>query len=69
MPNHALTAIIAAAQFTCCSTAIAAATLVQDVRVFDGRAVHERRSVLFEGGVVVDADFRGAAPAAPCCRA
>lgn len=63
MPNHALTAIIAAAQFTCCTTAIAAATLVQDVRVFDGRAVHERRSVLFEGGVVVDADFRGPAPA------
>jgi len=44
-------------------TTLAAATLVQDVRVFDGKAVHERRSVLFEGGVIVDADFRGAPPA------
>lgn len=42
--------------------AFAAATLVQDVRVFDGKAVHERRSVLFDQGVIVDADFRGAAP-------
>jgi len=44
-------------------TTLAAATLVQDVRVFDGKAVHERRSVLFDGGVIVDADFRGAPPA------
>lgn len=44
------------------STALAAPTLVQDVRVFDGKAVHERRSVLFDGGVIVDADFRGPAP-------
>ena len=42
--------------------ALAAATLVQDVRVFDGKAVHERRSVLFENGVIADADFRGPAP-------
>ncbi|WP_313704355.1 CIA30 family protein [Massilia sp.] len=42
--------------------ALAGATLVQDVRVFDGKAVHERRSVLFENGVIADADFRGPAP-------
>lgn len=39
------------------------ATLVQDVRVFDGKAVHERRSVLFDDARIVDADFRGSAPA------
>ncbi|MFC3460982.1 MULTISPECIES: CIA30 family protein [Massilia] len=43
--------------------ALAAATLVQDVRVFDGKAVHERRSVLFENGVIANADFRGPPPA------
>jgi imidazolonepropionase-like amidohydrolase len=32
------------------------------VRVFDGKAVHEHRSVLFDKGVIVDADFRCAAP-------
>jgi imidazolonepropionase-like amidohydrolase len=42
--------------------ALAASTLVKDVRVFDGNNVHERRSVLFDKGVIVDADFRGAAP-------
>jgi len=44
------------------SYALAAATLVKDVRVFDGQAVHERRSVLFDGATILDADFRGAAP-------
>ena len=42
--------------------ASAAPTLVKDVRVFDGNKVHERRSVLFDKGVIVDADFRGQAP-------
>ena len=43
--------------------AFAAPTLVQDVRLFDGKAIHEHRSVLFERGVIVDADFKGSAPA------
>ncbi len=43
--------------------AFAVPTLVQDVRVFDGKAVHERRSVLFDRGLIVDADFKGKAPA------
>jgi imidazolonepropionase-like amidohydrolase len=43
-------------------TAIAAATLVQDVRVFDGERMHARRSVLFDEGVIVNADFRGPVP-------
>ena len=45
------------------SCACAEPTLVQDVRVFDGERVHARRSVLFDQGVIVDADYRGAAPA------
>jgi imidazolonepropionase-like amidohydrolase len=44
-------------------TASANATLVQDVRVFDGKAAHEHRSVLVRDGVIVDGDYRGKAPA------
>ena len=63
MSTPVLKAVFAATCLTLSSLALAAATLVQDVRVFDGKAVHERRSVLFDGGVIVDADFRGAPPA------
>jgi len=56
-------AAVAAAGLSLSCLALGAATLVQDVRVFDGRAVHERRSVLFDDARVVDADFRGSAPA------
>ncbi len=44
-------------------TALAAATLVKDVRVFDGERMHARRSVLIDGARIVNADFHGAAPA------
>ena len=56
-------AAVAAVGLSLSCLALGAATLVQDVRVFDGRAVHERRSVLFDDARVVDADFRGSAPA------
>ncbi|MBB6135956.1 imidazolonepropionase-like amidohydrolase [Massilia aurea] len=56
-------AAVAAAGLSLSCLALGAATLVQDVRVFDGRAVHERRSVLFDDARVVDADFLGSAPA------
>lgn len=56
-------AAVAAAGLSLSCMALGASTLVQDVRVFDGKAVHERRSVLFDGARVVDADFRGPAPA------
>jgi imidazolonepropionase-like amidohydrolase len=56
-------AAVAAAGLSLSCLAPGAATLVQDVRVFDGKAVHERRSVLFDDARVVDADFRGSAPA------
>ena len=56
-------AALAAAGLSLSCMALGAATLVQDVRVFDGKAVHERRSVLFDDARIVDADFRGPAPA------
>ncbi|MEM8511568.1 imidazolonepropionase-like amidohydrolase [Massilia sp. MP_M2] len=56
-------AALAAAGLSISCLALGAATLVQDVRVFDGKAVHERRSVLFDDVRVVDADFRGPVPA------
>lgn len=62
MSTPVLKAVLAAAGFTLSSLALAAATLVQDVRVFDGKAVHEKRSVLFDGAVILDADFRGTPP-------
>ncbi len=62
MKSTALKAVSAAAILMLAAAASAAPTLVQDVRVFDGERVHERRSVLFDKGVIVDADFRGPAP-------
>ncbi|MFC4932103.1 CIA30 family protein [Massilia sp. GCM10023247] len=62
MKPNVLHTLLLAAGLACCASAMAAATLVRDVRVFDGQRVHERRSVLFENGAIVDADFRGAAP-------
>ncbi len=56
-------AALAAAGLSLSCLALGAATLVRDVRVFDGKTVHERRSVLFDGGRIVDADVRGPAPA------
>jgi imidazolonepropionase-like amidohydrolase len=66
-----LTSLLLATGLACCSaagsaaagTAATGATLVQDVRVFDGRAAHEHRSVLLRDGVIVDADYRGQPPA------
>jgi imidazolonepropionase-like amidohydrolase len=51
-----------AAGLACCA-ATASTTLVQDVRVFDGNSAHEHRSVLVRDGVILDADYRGQAPA------
>ncbi len=56
-------AALAAAGLSLSCLALGAVTLVRDVRVFDGKAVHERRSVLFDGARIVDADVRGPAPA------
>lgn len=47
----------------CSISALAAATLVKDVRLFDGERLHAKRSVLFDGATIVNADFKGAAPA------
>lgn len=56
-------AAVAAAGLSLSCLALGAATLVRDVRVFDGKAVHERRSVLFDDARILDADVRGPAPA------
>lgn len=37
--------------------------LIRDARVFDGEQMHAKRSVLVKDDKIVDADFRGAAPA------
>ncbi|WP_229425449.1 CIA30 family protein [Massilia sp. Se16.2.3] len=63
MNTTTLKTLLLCAGIACSQAALAAATLVRDVRVFDGEKVHERRSVLFENGKIADADFRGAAPA------
>ena len=56
-------AALAAAGLSLSCLALGAVTLVRDVRVFDGKTVHERRSVLFDGARIVDANVRGPAPA------
>ena len=62
MKLTALNTLLLCAGLAASSCALAAATLVKDVRVFDGKAVHERRSVLFDGATILDADFRGTPP-------
>ncbi|MEW6023728.1 MAG: CIA30 family protein [Pseudomonadota bacterium] len=62
MKPTVLNTLLLCAGLAASSFASAAATLVKDVRVFDGKAVHERRSVLFDGATIIDADFRGAPP-------
>jgi len=44
------------------TTALADSYLIKDVRVFDGKKVHARRSVLLDGGKIASADFKGKAP-------
>lgn len=61
--NTILKVLCAAAALMLVGAVDAAPTLVRDVRVFDGERAHERRSVLFDGALIVDADFRGAPPA------
>lgn len=62
MTPTTLQRLLLCAALGACQAALAAPTLIKDVRVFDGKAVHEHRSVLFDQGVIVDADFRSAAP-------
>ncbi|WP_288381615.1 CIA30 family protein [uncultured Massilia sp.] len=54
--------VLSAAALLLAASAHAAPTLVKDVRVFDGERVHAQRSVLFDKGVIVDANYRGAVP-------
>ena len=63
MKHLTMTSLLLAAAIHFPLTAIAAATLVQDVRVFDGERMHAKRSVLIDGARIVNADFKGAVPA------
>jgi imidazolonepropionase-like amidohydrolase len=62
-PTSLMLAAVLACAATAADYAFAGATLVQDVRVFDGSAAHEHRSVLVRDGVIVDGDYRGKPPA------
>jgi imidazolonepropionase-like amidohydrolase len=62
MKPTVLKALLLTAGMACSAAALAASTLIQDVRVFDGRAAHEHRSVLVVDGLIADADFRGPVP-------
>lgn len=62
MKTTALKTLCLAAAFAC-GSAEASTTLFQDVRVFDGKAAHEHRSVLIVDGTIANADFHGSAPA------
>jgi len=63
MKPTTLNTLLLAAGLASATIAHAGTTLVQDVRVFDGNAVHEHRSVLVRDKVIADADFHGAVPA------
>lgn len=62
MKHMTMNAVLLAAGLGMAAGALAAPTLVRDVRVFDGERMHARRSVLIDGATIVDPDFRGAAP-------
>ena len=62
LPNLTLLALLTG--LGCSISALAATTLVKDVRVFDGERMHAKRSVLFDGATIVNADFKGAVSAA-----
>jgi len=63
MKQAIVTALVLASGLGVAMVAMAAPTLVQHVRVFDGERMHAKRSVLFDAGVIVDANHRGSAPA------
>jgi imidazolonepropionase-like amidohydrolase len=63
MNHFTIKSLLLAAGMSMSITAMAAATLVRDVRVFDGERMHAKRSVLIEGGKIVNANFKGVAPA------
>ena len=68
MSTFVVKAVPAAAGLSVSCLILVAATLVQDPRVFDGKAVHERRSVLFDGARILYADFAAPSRRAPLGR-
>ncbi|MES2317275.1 MAG: CIA30 family protein [Pseudomonadota bacterium] len=62
MNRLTMNTLLLAAGICMTAPALAAATLVRDVRVFDGERMHAKRSVLIDGGKIVNANFKGTAP-------
>jgi imidazolonepropionase-like amidohydrolase len=63
MKPNCLNTLLLCAGLAFALPAAAEGWLIKDVRVFDGERMHAGRSVLIEDGKIVDADFRGRAPA------
>ncbi len=63
MKHRLLTSLLLACGIVSSFSASASGWLIQDVRVFDGNTMHEKRNVLLNGEKIVDADFHGIAPA------
>jgi imidazolonepropionase-like amidohydrolase len=63
MKKMKLSGLLFALAMSCSTAVLAATTLIQDVRVFDGKLAHERRSVLLVDGTIANADFHGPVPA------
>ncbi|MFL6658926.1 MAG: CIA30 family protein [Massilia sp.] len=63
MKRSTMNAALLAAGLSMSMGAMAATTLIKDVRVFDGERMHAKRSVLIDGAKIVNADFHGALPA------
>ena len=51
--------LLLAAALAAALPAMAATTLIRDVRVFDGQRSYEHRNVLIDGAKIADPDFRG----------
>jgi imidazolonepropionase-like amidohydrolase len=63
LPMFAAATVMLIASLGLAGAALAAPTLVQNVRVFDGERMLARRAVLFDGATIVNADFHGKPPA------
>jgi imidazolonepropionase-like amidohydrolase len=64
MKTNKLQTLVLALGLTLSTAALADSWLIRDVQVFDGEHMTGRHNVLVDQGKIVDADFRGATPAA-----
>ena len=62
MNKRLMTSLALACSLAYSIPAMADKILIQDVRVFDGQRMHDRRSVLIDNDKIANADFHGAVP-------